>query len=61
MELFGLDLREHGNDEDGGEDGRADGVAQVHLHGDRVAAGFAESGAENLDDPERNSDRGDFA
>jgi hypothetical protein len=30
-------------------------------HGDAVAAGFTKRGGENLDDPEAERDRGDFA
>ena len=40
---------------------RAYGVAQVQLHRQGVAAGFAERGRENLDYPERDCDLGYFA
>ena len=60
MELLCLDLRGNGNQKDGGEDEGTDQVAKVHGHGDRIAADFAESGAEDLDDPKKERDLGNL-
>jgi hypothetical protein len=40
---------------------RAQQVAQVHGHGERVSGSFPERGCCDLDDPERDGNLGDFA
>jgi hypothetical protein len=39
----------------------ANQVAEIHRHRDRIAAGLAQGGAEDLDDPEDESDFGNLA
>ena len=52
----GADLGDDKGNEKRGEDGRADEIAKVHGHGDSVAAGLAERGGGDLDDPENERD-----
>jgi hypothetical protein len=41
MERLGSHLSDDGDDKDADEDDAADGVSEIHRHGDGVATGFS--------------------
>jgi len=60
MKFLRCDLDAHQDDQGQQENGAPGQVAQVHGHGDGVAAGLAESGRENFDDPKAQRDFWNF-
>ena len=60
MKFLGRDLDAYQDDQGQQENGAPGQVAQVHGHGDSVAAGLAKSRRENLDDPKAEGDFWNF-
>jgi hypothetical protein len=61
MEFLRHHLCDDRGEKDDSKDRGADGVPKVHRHGYGIAAGLTERRTKNLDDPEGDGDRSDFA
>ena len=61
MEFFRFDLRKDETEKQRRKNDGAQQVAEVQRHGDGVAAGFAERGGGDFDEPKNERDGGNFA